>query len=245
MRIISAMVLCLFSLSVVVAGEKDEKTRQDFQKAYDDILYQIKYVGGTNIDVLLGFSPSVKKLHSMGVSVVPLLIEKVRSCERRLAAETLVVVATAILLDKPIKAKEVWDLLFDICGKFNVSVKPWLKWWEEEGKKLYEKRMKELKEKEKAQEKPETQEPEKQPKEQPPPEKTEPEQKPPSEGAQTQPEVEKQTAEKAPETDKAAKPVPPPEGSDGLTTVLIIAGAVLAGAVIVLLLRRRKGAAQP
>ena len=129
--------------------DQEKKVRQDFEKTWQSFVAEFKGVRGLNVDLLL-LSSQVKEFLSLDVSAVPYIAEKLRSYDknRRVIPRTMAVVALALLMDKPLDdLDEPMARISRQYGSFQGET--WLKWWDEEGKKLYEKRIAELKEKDK------------------------------------------------------------------------------------------------
>jgi hypothetical protein len=255
-------IMAVMALFVLFCGEQlfaqEPSLEERFKTVFDDFEQCYRKYGGRHSlagSILVTF-PQVPKFMGMGPEIVPLLVEKIRSYQDKpgnLLRESLIHLATALILDKdPVKSDEVVQVVLKCKRDYVFIPEMWLKWWEEEGKKLYEKRMKELKEKEKAQEKPETQEPKEQLKEKPPPEKSESQPEPekaepqlPTGRSQGKSEVQKSPFEKLPESAENVstdEPESQPQSANWLLLGLTAVAILLAGVVIVLLRRKHKTA---
>ena len=140
---------CLILLLLVLlqnASYSDEEAvlRKRFEELHSLFVKFDGTVG--NVDVLLSGIPEVKELLELGVPIVPYIVEKVRTYKykyRHTMCSVLIIIANALLADSPIGSDEEIELYAKIFGGPLVGIKidKWLKWWEKEGKKLYEKRL--------------------------------------------------------------------------------------------------------
>jgi len=253
---ITIVILVLFCGTKTFAQEGSVEER--FEDIFKELDKDWKKPAARTISIasnILDFWQS-KKLMAMGPEIVPYLVEKVRSYQDRewnLLRKALAIMATALILDKDIYSgsedewKEITKTIYDRDER-RYDVNMWLKWWEEDGKSLYEKRMKELGEKEKTPEKPETQEPNELPEEEPPLLKSKPQPEPekaqpPAEPSKAKPDVQRPPSEKLPESSKkvpADDPESQPQSANWLLLGLAAVAIFLAGVVIVIFCRKHK-----
>lgn len=239
MRITATVLLCLFLTLNLSASDEDEKIKKQFEEIWSRFVSEFDGLCRVSIDMLLAAS-QVKEFMNLGVRIVPYIAENLR-CEEetsRTILRAMAVVATALLTDKSIRevARDPIPTISKKYGGFYGHT--WLKWWEKEGKELYEKRIKEVGEKEKAKEKPEREkaQPETEPPVEPTPHNATPE---PLIKPEIEPERKSEVIKpELPEPVKKPEAAPPQaveeRSIDWPALLMIIACVVLAGFVIVL-----------